>query len=317
MKKICCAVVYSRGTGLGNRLFPWARCKIFSHRFKIPMLTPQWAHLRSGPLLKGGVRWGSYHRKILLWDTFQSAEDEISRLRKLLFLIGSKSSPEPQDFFYLQPDVNLDSYLFKDLSCSNVFIFKGYHDLFQSLYPWRNFISERLEEITLPKWVEVSKCYADVTIGINCRRGKDFSDPKRPEDFYRGPMRTPLDWFVESLLRIRDHVGYQAKAYVVTDGDRNDLMPLLRVGNVELVNSASAISDLLILKKSKVLIASGSSSFSAWASFLGAMPTITPPGQSLTWFRLRSTEDQYVGDFNPIKPSTFFLNQAKKKLNFA
>jgi hypothetical protein len=37
-----CAAHFERGTGLGNRLYPWARCHLHTRATGIPMLAPHW-----------------------------------------------------------------------------------------------------------------------------------------------------------------------------------------------------------------------------------------------------------------------------------
>jgi hypothetical protein len=37
-----CAARFDRGTGLGNRLYPWARCHLHARAAGIPMLAPHW-----------------------------------------------------------------------------------------------------------------------------------------------------------------------------------------------------------------------------------------------------------------------------------
>src|SRR3954454_23821606 len=46
--------VYAKlsNAGLGNLLFPWARCEIFRPRHNLPMLAPRWTHAKIGPLLR-------------------------------------------------------------------------------------------------------------------------------------------------------------------------------------------------------------------------------------------------------------------------
>ena len=48
-----------------------------------------------------------------------------------------------------------------------------------------------------------------------------------------------------------------------------------------------------------MLLGSGGSSFSAWASFLSRAVTITHTGQSLQWFKLDGSGDQCVTEFDP------------------
>jgi len=155
-----------------------------------------------------------------------------------------------------------------------------------------------------------------VPIAINVRRAKDFPEAK-PEDLISptGPVRTPLQWFIQSLKVMHSYLGYQAKAFVVSDGSEHDLKELLTIENVFFVRPGCTISDLLALSRAKVLIASGGSSFSAWGSFLGQPPTISLPGQSLSWFGLQRKNGPYIGAFDPCEPSDTFLKQMKDALN--
>ncbi|MGH9807358.1 MAG: hypothetical protein ACRD9W_08860, partial [Terriglobia bacterium] len=157
-----------------------------------------------------------------------------------------------------------------------------------------------LRAIAARKWLAMADMYTEIPIALNVRRGKDFEDASDESEFYsRGPLRTPLSWFIRTLQEIRSRLGVpRAPAYVVSDGTEQDLEPLLRINDVHLVESRSAISDLLILAKARLLIGSGGSSFSAWASFLGQMPTVSHPGQSLNWFKVSGDSSaHYVGEY--------------------
>src|SRR5207253_973436 len=128
----------------------------------------------------------------------------------------------------------------------------------------------------------------DVPIGIHVRRG-DFARPTSPAELLtKGGVSTPVEWFVDCLRVARGAAGRQVRAYVVSDGSDRELSGLTEQPNVTLVRTGSAISDLLVLAKSKVLIASGGSTFSGWAALLGQMPTISHPGQSLRWYKLEN-----------------------------
>src|SRR5437016_14429720 len=82
-----CEAVLPR-TGLGNRLFPWARCRVFSFQNKAPMLSPRWAQLKIGPLLRGE----SDPR--LYFNLFKPGADEVRGLNKLRVKVHSKAEPE-------------------------------------------------------------------------------------------------------------------------------------------------------------------------------------------------------------------------------
>jgi hypothetical protein len=107
-------------------------------------------------------------------------------------------------------------------------------------------------------------------------------------------------------------VGYPVGAVIVSDGKESELRELLDQEQVTLVRAGSAISDLLVLSNSKVLIASAGSSFSAWAAFLGQMPSIAHPSHSFDWFKLVNQHDYYVGGAEPTRLPEVFIRQVKK-----
>jgi hypothetical protein len=154
-----------------------------------------------------------------------------------------------------------------------------------------------------------------VPIGINIRLGNDFKVAQTAADYYtRGFLKTPLDWFVRTLSLIRRNAGRAVEAVVVSDGDAKELAPVLSLGNVRFLRPGCAISDLLVLSNTRVFLGAGGSSFSAWASFLGGMPTVSVPGQSLSWFKIPPEGRAYIGAFDPDAPSADFLAQAREAL---
>jgi hypothetical protein len=288
-----CQPVFSRGMGLGNRLFVWARCRIFSEKHKIPMLSPSWRHIRTGPLRKGGVNLLTYHRQILLWDLFQERPEDIQGLKKIYLDITANKIPEPDT------DQSLVSY--EETNRDLIILFKGYADYFNPLVGYESFLKEELHTITKLKWLSLVKRYKSVPIALNVRRGKDF-----------GAYRTPLSWFIETLKLVRELVGSPVHAFVVSDSTEQDLFELLRLENMTFIRPGCAISDLLILSEAKILVASGGSTFSAWASFLGQMPTVTHPQYSSNY--LLERQKNYLGALDPSCPSKAFITQTQKIL---
>src|SRR5882724_7298334 len=82
-----CEAVLPR-TGLGNRLFPWARCRVFSFTNEVPMLSPRWAQLKIGPLLRGE----SDPRFYL--NLFKPGPHDLRGVRKLRLQLFSKTDSE-------------------------------------------------------------------------------------------------------------------------------------------------------------------------------------------------------------------------------
>ncbi|MBR8836481.1 MAG: hypothetical protein DSM106950_21300 [Stigonema ocellatum SAG 48.90 = DSM 106950] len=298
-----CQTVFGKGAGLGNRLFPWARCRIFSSVNNIQMLSPQWVTGRIGPLLRGGIDLRCYKNQILLMDLFKKKEGDIGGIHKMLLQAMANKEIETDNFELIQTQPPTQDV---------IITFQGNKNYFEDLYGWEELIFKELQAITKFKWLKLVEFWQDIPIAINVRLGNDFNKAKSVDDFYtKGSLKTPIEWFIESLLLIRETLGFSAKAFVVSDGKEEDLKPLLSLENVTHIRPGCAISDLLVLSKAKILIASGGSSFSAWASFLGQMPTISHPGQSLSWFKINNRKGYYVGEFSPTSPAQPLIESVK------
>src|ERR1700722_14924352 len=85
-----------RGAGIGTRLFPWARCRIFSQLHGASMLAPRWIQPRIGPLLRGGIALNAYHRQILLLGLFRR-DGYITGFRRLWVSARAVRCEEPAD----------------------------------------------------------------------------------------------------------------------------------------------------------------------------------------------------------------------------
>lgn len=295
---IYCQAILPRA-GLGNRLFPWARCRLFAHLNNIQMIGPIWHQLKVGPILRGESDARLYY------NLFHSKNDQVKGLKRALIRIAANKLPEPDDL------TTIDCV---PTSERTLFLFRGERDHFNKLNGWDLYLHDELRAIARNQWLRRVNDVKDVPIGIHVRRG-DFRTPYSDKEFFTsGGLRVPLSWFVESLKLVRNYAGAPVKAFVFSDGDEAELSELLAMENVTHVATGSAIGDLLILLKAKGLIASGGSSFSAWGSFLGQMPTISHPGQSLSWFKLKNKHGYYVGEFDPSAPAQAFIDSALMSL---
>ena len=266
------------------------------------MLAPRWVQPRVGPLVRGGIDVRAYHRQILLLGLFRHPHGTVRRVRKLHALLTSTRVEEPLCISEVYPG--------SSAATSAIVTFRGAGTLFECLNGWDRFLLRSLKEITKPRWLELVDSVGCVPIGLNVRLGNDFRVARSAQEYkVRGALKTPMGWFVDSLRFVRDTIGYPARALVVSDGTREELQPLLDLGNVEFVRPGCAISDLLILAKAQVLLASGGSSFSAWASFLGQMPTISHPGQPMSWFRMLNRYGYHIDEFDTGAPSRDFAEQ--------
>ncbi|MDP1574197.1 MAG: hypothetical protein Q8L78_04620 [Coxiellaceae bacterium] len=301
-KKFLC---FGIGAGLGNRLLTWARCRIFSNIHGGTVITPIWARPALGQILRGGVDYPSYCRQIALWGLFQKRAGDMGVFAgyfktRLLKVIDEPSNLN--DF----PNEAKDKKIIFQHNASNSF---------QPLNGWSDFLYNELRVITKKKYLALADKHKSIPVGIVVRCGNDFDDPASDESIIlkRGE-KTPVKWFARMLQVIRNEIGVDVEAYIVSDGTRQQLAELLAMKNTHFVRPGSAISDLLTISRAKVLLAAGSSSFAAWASFLGQMPSASHPGQPLTAWNIIPTRQQFIGEVNPHHPDPNFIEQVKQAL---
>ena len=156
---------------------------------------------------------------------------------------------------------------------------------FTDLADYRKMIYQGLLEITKKKSLSFVNNFKEGNfIGLNIRTGKDFVNAASGK---KGYFLTEIDWFIHALKSTREKEG-NLPAIIVSDGGKKELAEILNEPGTTLINSQNAIEDLLVLSKSKVLLGSGNSSFSAWASFLGGMNTYSAAETPFTHFKIAS-----------------------------
>lgn len=269
------------------------------------MISPIWARPAIGQLIRGGVDYRSYLRQIALISLFKKREGDLGVLE------GWWKSRHCQRVSEEELQTILQSGRTKKKSPISVdfdeFVFR-----FEPLNGWNDFLHEELRSLTRKKYLDFVDSIDSVPLGVNIRCGNDFG--RAPDDPTYARVgwlqKTPISWYCETIKSIRKSLNRPAKAIVVSDGTAEALKEVLDLGNVTFLRPGSAITDLLVLTKSRVLIGTGSSTFSAWASFFGQMPTVTAPGHPLTKWGIETLKNQYNGEFNPHSPSDEFLEQA-------
>ncbi|MEI6358698.1 MAG: hypothetical protein WCO50_00040 [Synechococcus sp. ELA619] len=162
-----------------------------------------------------------------------------------------------------------------------------------------------LGAITRPRQLQRAQSVPWAPIGINIRCGRDFRPPPAAgagAEWIGWLQQTPLAWFMETLQAVRDFAGEPVPALVVSDGSEQQLRPLLDLPAVRLVRPTTAIIDLIVLSRTRLLLGSGSSSFSAWAAFLGQQTAITGPGHPFSRWDLEPRAGQTLASFQPRQP---------------
>lgn len=275
---------YKRNAGLGNKLFPWSRARIFSEEQGIRMLEPVWFSPRAAAITRGGVDYRKAFKKIWLFDNFRSDRRNLSQISGFLRM-GRMQKVFLKDL----NDPNCIDIKTRD-NTHYIFAWGKEHN-FKDLQPYRSFLLSELREITQKKNVEFAeKETKEPFIALNIRTGKDFVSKTSGKNGY---YLTEIDWFIEALNTTRKNYG-KLPALIISDGGLKQLEKILRYKATYLVNSPSAISDLLILTKAQVLLGSGNSSFSAWASFLGGMDTFSSPETPFDHFEINCPSPKVV-----------------------
>ena len=286
---------FVRASGLGNRLFPWARSRIAARQLGARCVSADWGHLRRGPLLRGGIDYLHAARKILLLDNFMRAPGEVAGIRKRLLRSRLPAVSEAELTTDARPSPSEGLRI----------VFRGDGAHFADLHAEQAFVRARFHEIVKPKWHKLVRDLPHAPIGLNIRLGRDFAVARSPRDFVeRGAVQTPVSWFVDALRTLRAITRKALPAIVVTDGTPRQLAPLLALPDVHYCRTPAAATDLLALARARFLVGTGGSSFTAWAAFLGQIPIVSIPGQSFRWFKLGDpAHGPQAEELDPLAPS--------------
>lgn len=255
-----------RRSGLGNLLFAWARSIVTSTQCGLTPIYPTWRQATVRGVL--GIKPLRYYGNL-----FQRPPGYVGGVRKQLLLASLPTISESEFHRSSEPPGG------------KIVVFRGFQHYHGPILGDHELVSRELTRMVRPRHLPSPPALPFV--GVHVRLG-DFT-PSDGEGLAAGLLnrRLPLGWYVDMVKQVRWAAGRPVPVRLFSDGDREELRPLLQMEKVEMADRASAVTDLLALSYSAVLIASGST-FSMWASFLGRMPVIWYPRQ----IRLRLYTDR-------------------------
>ncbi len=237
------------GAGLCNILFPWARSVVAAKKFGFSLIQPTWLNIRVGSIIRKENDLRFYG------DLFYNPNKNICGIKKLLVLFFSTKTNE--------------RYIGSGLRNKNtVVVFTGIDGFFQPILTDYIFVRDQLIKMTYPKHL----------LGLSYDFTNSISLHVRLGDFKVGKQVTSINWFVNVVNLLRERSKTYLNVYIFTDGNNDEIAPLLELDNAKRMSFGSSIADLLALSKSHILIGSKGSTFSMWASYLGRMPVIWPEG---------------------------------------
>jgi hypothetical protein len=157
-----------------------------------------------------------------------------------------------------------------------VFVFEGYRGGFDSLWPRRSYLRDEFGKLIKPEILASVPPDTEPRFGCHIRLG-DFQKPNGSTRLGQANARLPFAWYGCQLQLVASSWP-NVPIEIFSDGTDEELESILRLPNVSRVNYDNAVADLVAMTRLRLLICSGSS-FSAWAAFLGKMPTIWFPGK--------------------------------------
>jgi hypothetical protein len=265
--RVCIAQVRKRGYGLGNELIPWARALLAAQVLDAHFLPPAF---------------GLNRRRY--WRHFGTPRYDWLRNRTLPYLLprvefteadwrahgGGDVLPALRSFAAEHRLLERRAYAFTTTG-----LWGGYLHIEAARMQMRAVLqTSRFAARNLVR-LAARLDPARITIGMHLRFG-DFRPAEGVQD-YRGLWNTrlPIEWYVNVARRLQQGLGDTAQFLVVSDGNAEQLRPLLDA--VPCITSAdipdSDCSDLLALADADLLVCSVSS-YSQWAAFLSQAPYI-------------------------------------------
>jgi hypothetical protein len=231
--------------GLGNMLFPWARCVVWSDATGASILAPRWHKFRLGPYLR--------------------RESDKRRYDRLFRSSGYLRGPAKAAAFLRARNIDESAARSTDVDGPLIVRFSGLGDYFTPLIGEACVVGTELRRITRPRFLP--ELAPSAFIAVHVRLG-DFSDA----------LRQPLDWYRAAVVRIRSDLDDRPRVRLYSDGRADELRELTSLPDVELIQGRESITDMLDLAQASSIVAS-SSTFSMWGAFLGEVPTVWYPGR--------------------------------------
>jgi hypothetical protein len=274
--------------GLGNMLLVWARAVLYAKINDLPIMAPSWWQFRVGPYLRG-------ERDKRNYSSLFHTKNYINKWNWLfLNLLKQEKHDNPAPLL-----IDLESL---KQNSSHVFVFDllpHWSNYFEYLNEYQPLIKQKLLADIQPLILKEIEDRPAPEIGIHLRMG-DFRAVQTGEDLpLGGNVRTPLEWFVRIINCVRS-LGYDVPITVFSDAHDNELKEILSLPGVFRSPKDNALSDMITLSKSRILVTSSGSTFSAWASYLGQCPTIYYPSQfQSTVFPESIRGKVFEGEFDP------------------
>lgn len=244
------------GPGLGNLLFIWARAIVYADKFNLPVLSPNWRTFKIGTYLRLEKDKRNY-RNLFINDGIKGFKKYLVQLYSIQQIQNSKI----KSFLHIP----------------EVIIFSGMKNQMTDIINDHVLVKKTLYSILSEDVIKLIDLNNPISIGVHIRFG-DFQ-PENEDHLRLGKTNTriPMNWYITQINKLKQKFGNNIHFKIFSDGSIDELSQVLSIENVRLVQGGNALSDLISLSRSKLIISSNST-FSLWASYLGRCHTIWFPG---------------------------------------
>lgn len=242
-------------------MLPWARAVIYGREHNLPVLAPRWVQPRIGAMIRNEAVSRFYFREF-------TNDGYVKGLRKHATLLTGKYISEENICLANSPEK-----FFRPL----VVVFQGLRHYFDDIRDHRDVLFAELHRIVNRSILErVTAASTAPFVAVHIRRG-DFSKGNSI-DAVRARY-TPDEWFLAAIDAIKkDRYWSRLPIYVFSDANDSEFVPFNSAGCRQ-ITTGSAVGDMLLLSKAQLLVGSGQSTFTMWASYFGIMPTLYCPGK--------------------------------------
>ena len=246
------------GPGLGNLLFPWARAKLLAKMCGYHFISPTWPQLKIGPALRREFDSRNYV------GIFKPLPEEVHGLRR---------------FFVLLTHRRISEYYHDQAKAGDIIVVSGQGNSFQGFEGQSIYLRDALMKMSVKNRVfELEQLYkCEQAIAVHVRYGDFIKLDSKNIQTGLGNSRLPIEWYVAAVNSLREELGARVAVNLFSDAKDNELAPLMELPVVTRITGNSAIEDMLLLGRHRVLVASGST-FSMWGAYLGQLPTLWFPG---------------------------------------
>ena len=262
--------------GLGNKLLVWARAWVFAQQHRLPLFVSGWCHLHVGPFLRR-------QKNRFYWNYFDSRP--FSWAVRLLSLGRPRVQEPALDDPQTESDARPAFFVFQQLP--------HWSDYFAGLREHRDALRQALDQMLKKGLRARLDSQPAPEIGVHVRAG-DFR-PLPPGELLTQAehARTPIDYFVQIVIRLRRELGSDVPVTLFSDGKDEELRALLALPNVARAAANPDVVDLQRLARSRIIVCSAGSTFSYWAAFLSDAVVILPPSRHAGALRSEAVSQQW------------------------